>query len=318
MARVCPEPSLIQDLAVAVSGGGDSLALAYLLQRWAMDYPDLTLHMLTVDHQLRPEAAAEAAYVAQVVAAWPHVIHQTLLWRGRKPRTAVAERARAARYDLLQDYCTTHDIQYLVLAHQQDDQAETFLMRLAAGSGLDGLAAMLPVQNTGAITLLRPLLSVPHERLLVTLRAARLKWVEDPTNQNTDYLRPRLRAARDVLAAEGLTPSRLAVTSGRVARGRAALEAWADQLWHSYAQHTSVGVGFDRDAYFILPDDMQIRLLTRALTAVNGKSPPARMEQIEQIWAAIQVGGRQTVRVTLGGCVVTRGAKTLKISKEKA
>lgn len=315
--RVCPHIQSYSKIAVAVSGGGDSLALLYLLSRWSAQNNGPRIHALTVDHQLRAAAADEARYVAQLSSKWPRVQHEILIWRGRKPATAVAERARTARYKLLHDYCVTHDIPVLILAHHMDDQAETFLMRLAAGSGLDGLAGMLPSQEFHQIKLVRPLLDVSHERLLATLRSKRVKWIEDPTNANTDYLRPRLRAARDVLAAEGLTSSRVAVTAARIARGRSALEVYADALWTAQADVQGQGVTFKRAEWEMWPVDMQIRLLTRAMGVVNGKAPPARMEQIEHVHDLLSTAHGKTVRVTLAACMITRGAKTVKITREK-
>ncbi len=154
-------------LALAISGGGDSLALMHLAARWAkrLLIPP-ALHVLTVDHGLHPESAAVAASVYEKAAALglPCTV---LRWEGEKPATGIEEAARQARYALMADWCRAHEAA-LVTAHTLDDQAETLLMRLARGSGLDGLAAMRPrghVPGAPDVPLLRPLLSVSRARL---------------------------------------------------------------------------------------------------------------------------------------------------------
>ncbi|HZD25370.1 MAG TPA: tRNA lysidine(34) synthetase TilS, partial [Alphaproteobacteria bacterium] len=127
-------------LAVAVSGGADSLALALLADGWARRRGGVAT-ALTVDHGLRPEAAAEARRVGRWLAA-RGIPHRILRWRGDKPATAVQAKARAARYALLADWCRRHGVLHLLTAHHRGDQAETVLMRLAHGSGVDGLAGM--------------------------------------------------------------------------------------------------------------------------------------------------------------------------------
>lgn len=301
-----------KSIAVAVSGGGDSLALLYLLSRFAYKNNGPALHALTVDHRLRKESKAEAAQVGVWVTHWPHVTHKILTWVGSKPKTKIAATARDKRYDLMAEYCAAHGITHLFLAHHQNDQAETMLLRLSAGSGLDGLAGMLPVQRRGKMRLCRPLLNIPHARLLATLRAAGQKWVEDPTNQNLDHPRPRLRAAADILAAEGLTSDRLATTASRLARARAALESYADQVWAG-VQATANIITISIPQWDSWPSDIRVRVLTRALAHLSPHHQ-ARLEQIE--------GGVErmatTTRFTLGHCLVSRGAKWIKITREKS
>ncbi|PZP55351.1 MAG: tRNA lysidine(34) synthetase TilS, partial [Micavibrio aeruginosavorus] len=152
-------------LALALSGGGDSMALAYLLSGFCRKNK-IELHLLTVDHGLREESAKEAKTIGKWVKIWPDVIHKILKWKGDKPKTRIQEEARKARYELLSSYCTKHKIKYLFLAHHGDDQIETFLFRLAKGSGLDGLSVMPPMQDMKDIILVRPLLNATHEDMI--------------------------------------------------------------------------------------------------------------------------------------------------------
>ncbi len=145
-------------LAVAVSGGADSLALALLADRWARAAGGHIV-ALTVDHRLRPESGAEAAQVEAWLGARA-IAHRRLDWRDARAGSDLQARARAARYALLQDWCAVAGVLHLLLAHHQDDQAETFLLRLGRGSGVDGLGAMAPVSYARACRLLRPLLDI--------------------------------------------------------------------------------------------------------------------------------------------------------------
>src|SRR6185369_15693189 len=135
-------------LVVAVSGGRDSLALAVLADAWAKARQGC-ITALIVDHGLRAESGHEARLVAAKLAGLG-IAAEILDWHGDKPVTGLAEAARTARYRLLWDWCAQHGVLHLLLAHQRNDQAETFLMRLGDGSGADGLAAMASVVETDA------------------------------------------------------------------------------------------------------------------------------------------------------------------------
>ena len=184
-------------LAVAVSGGADSSALLRLLAGWcAAQKRDLLA--VTVDHGLRAESWAEALAVESLCKDLG-VPHRTLVWRGEKPRSGRQNAARRARYGLLHELCLLEGIEDLFLAHHADDQAETFVMRLLAGSGYEGLAAMPATGRMGSVRLQRPLMSVRKAALEDYLARAGLTWIEDPTNEDPAYLRTLLRGAADEL-----------------------------------------------------------------------------------------------------------------------
>jgi tRNA(Ile)-lysidine synthase len=197
------------------------MALLWLLSQWAKER-DITVAAFTVDHGLRAESAEEARKVSGWIKDWPNVLHHVLVWEGEKPESRILEEARGKRYALIAEAMKQYGAKYLFVAHHRDDQAETFLIRLAKGSGLDGLAAMRPVQNMeSGITLLRPLLDVSKDDLILLCKENKIPYVDDPTNKNEDYLRPRLRAAHGVLAEEGLSAKRLGLTAKRLARASA-------------------------------------------------------------------------------------------------
>ena len=218
-------------VALAVSGGADSLALMHLAARWcalpgrAASKPTI----LTVDHGLRAGSAAEAAEVARLARGlgFEHVL---LRWEADKPKSNLQAAARAARYDLMAAHCHAAGIRVLVTAHHLEDQAETVLMRLGRGSGVDGLAAMPEAGAWAGIDLLRPLLDLSKVRLTATLEAAGLEWIEDPSNQNERFERVRVRRALARLESLGITADRLALTARRMRRARAALDAATSEL----------------------------------------------------------------------------------------
>jgi len=178
-------------VAVAVSGGADSLALVLMAaEMYAVD--GIKIVALTVDHRLRSTSAQEAEYVANLMKA--HGIeHHTLVWDAAKPQTGIEEAARAARYELMREWCLRHDICYLMVAHHLLDQAETFLMRLQRGSGLKGLCCMREIVDWRGLKILRPLLHTKPQVMKDYLTERHILWVEDESNRDETFLRNKLR-----------------------------------------------------------------------------------------------------------------------------
>jgi len=287
-------------LAVAVSGGSDSLALVLLADAWARRRVG-RVTAITVDHGLRAEAASEARQVARWLRA-RGIAHRTLRW---SPPTALGANiqatARDARYGLLTHWCRGHGVADLLIAHHQEDQAETFLLRLARGSGLDGLAAMASVSSRDGIRLLRPLLGVPKAALVAYLRARGQPWIEDPSNRDAAYARVRLRALLPMLAAEGLTAERLAETAARLGQARAAIGEACDALLARAAELHDAGYArVDAGALAAVPREVSLRALARLLTALGGQAYTPRYERLCRLADEIFAGLRSAR--TLAGC----------------
>ncbi len=291
----------VPSVAVAVSGGADSLALVHLVQRWAMARSGAAL-ALTVDHRLRPESSAEAAQVAEWMAACG-VAHATLTWAA-PPAGATQAQARAARHHLLESACRDRGIGDLLLGHTMDDQAETVLLRLAKGSGIDGLAGMAPLRWRPGLRLLRPLLTVPKARLHATCAAFGQPWIEDPSNLNPRYARARLRrTALTALGAEGLTAERLAETARRAGLARAALDQMAIARLDTAAMVFPTGhVVAERRALLAGPIELALRALVRCLNAVGGTVYPPRRARLDRLHAELAAGSKDAR--TLGGCLI--------------
>ncbi len=263
-------------LAVAVSGGADSLALALLADRWARRRAG-GIVALTVDHRLRPESTVEARQVGAWLKARA-IPHRILTWKGPHPESGVQAAARAARYRLLEGWCEAHGCLHLLTAHHQEDQAETFWLRLARGSGVDGLAGMASVTPRPTCRILRPFLDVAPARLRAVLIAAGQTWVDDPSNENTDYARVRLRGGRALLAAEGLSAERLAATITRLGRARIALETMAAQLLGRTVRLHPAGFAWvDTAVLAAAPFELGLRALAAAIATIGGGDYPPRL-----------------------------------------
>ncbi len=289
-------------VAVAVSGGADSLALCLLTQDWARARGG-RVTALTVDHGLRPEAAAEARQIGRWLAK-RKIAHVTLRWRtaagGRQAN--LQARAREARYRLMRDWCRSHEVLHLLTGHQREDQAETVLMRLGRGSGVDGLAAIPPVRESADGRTLRPLLSVPRARLAATLAERGQPWIEDPSNVDVRHARVRIRNALPHLAPLGLTVDRLAETADRMARARNALDvATAEVLVRAAAVHPAGFAVVDCRVLAADPPELGMRGLARLLMTVAGAVYPPRLERLERLYRELLSDDSPTGR-TLGGC----------------
>lgn len=275
-------PHLTQPCLLAVSGGPDSTALMHAA---AAARGPAALHAATVDHGLRPEARDEAEAVARQAGALgiPHTI---LTWspRGPHPGTGIQAAARAARYRLLAAHATEVGAARLLTAHTRDDQAETVLMRLCAGSGPAGLAGMRPERDLGAgLTLARPFLRLAKASLVAWCDARGIAYLRDPSNQDERFARARLRRMLPLLAAEGLTVERLVRLAERAARDDAALDRLAAD---ALARLTRAGEGvIDGRALAVLPEAIALRVLDRALDQAGAR--PGRLERLERLADAL-------------------------------
>ncbi len=303
-------------LAVGVSGGADSLALCLLAAAWARRRRG-RVTALTVDHGLRPESAAEARRVGMWVSA-REIDHRVLRWRAEKPSRGVQSAARAARYRLLTDWCRSNGVLHLLLAHHLEDQAETLLLRLARGSGVDGLAAMSLSTETAGVRVLRPLIPVAKARLAATLRARRQPWIEDPSNADSAFARVRVRKAFPVLAREGLTPARLAQTARSMARARSALEGdTAALLARAAMPHPAGYIRLDPAMLAGEAVETSLRGLSRALVCVGAGPYPPRFARLERAHAAV-ISGAFTVARTLAGCRLVPDRSAVLVCREPA
>ncbi len=294
-------------LAVAVSGGPDSLCLCLLADGWARARGG-AVSALIVDHGLRPTAAAEARQVANWLRA-RRVDHHVLRWTGAKPATGIQAAARAARYGLLADWCRAAGVLHLLLAHHLDDQAETVALRQARQSGADGLAAMAAVRELSGLRLLRPLLGVPKTRLLATLEALDQRWIADPSNLAPRFARSLLRRSA------GLDVPRLALLAKRHATQRATDDERTASWLALNARIDPAGfVTLAAGALASAPPDIGRRAVQQIVMSVGGHRYPPRRARLERLIGHLQAGlarGR-----TLAGCRILPWQGALLICRE--
>lgn len=291
---------------LAVSGGPDSMALAALLADWVRTRkPRPALYAATVDHGLRAESAEEARSCGPPLAALGYR-HAVLRWEGAKPAARIQEAARAARYGLLAERARSVGATHLVTAHHADDQAETVLMRLAAGSGIGGLAGMREQTLRDGLIHVRPLLDVPKSALAALCRSRGLPVVADPSNADTRFARARLRRAMPLLQAEGLTAARLTRLAARAARADEALQAMSETVLGTAGIHvTDCLVRLDWREAASAPAEIRLRVLLASLR--RARAAAVKLEAAESLLADIDAacaGGRR-LRRTIAGRMVT-------------
>lgn len=282
-------------LAVAVSGGPDSLALTLLAAHWAKVRHGQVIG-LTVDHGLRTESAKEACQVGHWLKAHG-VEHHILTWEGPKSKTGLQQQARDARYERLGVWCRKAGILHLLTAHHQQDQAETVALRTARQSGPRGLAAMAAIRDLHGSRLLRPLLVIDKQRLMATLNHLGQAWIDDPSNRNPIFTRSRLRQ-------KGIDVRGLAAQALHLGRQRQATD---QQLNAILAQFVTVDpLGFARMPASVLgdlPADIGNDLVTKVLMMVGGSIYPPRRQSIAILLNAMR-GPRTFGGKTLAHCQI--------------
>ncbi|MDU8910417.1 tRNA lysidine(34) synthetase TilS [Aestuariicoccus sp. MJ-SS9] len=308
-------PDFPSDIALAVSGGGDSMAMLTLAHNWTRAW-GVRLWVVTIDHGLRPESAEEATLVAEEVRALGHP-HATLRWHWDGAGNKM-DAARRARLDLIDRW--RGGIRHVLMAHTQDDVAETFLMRLERGSGVDGLAGMAPRRRVRAMgdplpatdiagdrpggarsewfEVLRPCLDMTRTELRHYLTVLKGRWVEDPSNEDSAYGRVRMRRLLALLQDEGIGAATLAATAERLREDRFVLAIRAEQIWRDSGAAAHGILMLDPDWHGPVEATTQRRLLNAALRYVSGADYGPRAEALEALRQRMTGGGGGT----LHGC----------------
>lgn len=297
-------------VAVAVSGGPDSMALA-----WGAKAAGLDVTALIVEHGLRVESAQEAQTVAERLQAMGIPAH-ILPWEHGAITSRVHVRARQARYALLLQACRQMGLETLLFAHHRDDQAETILMRFAKGSGLAGLAGMGAESEQDGIRLLRPLLSVAKERLIATCEAAGVSFVTDPSNLSDHYARGRLRRVQELLSQEGFTAQRMTDFGVRAGEAAQAIDFYAKKHLQTHARLTEGGaITLETDGLADLPQAVRLQLLSLCLMSLKrGDYPPERTGLLGAM--AYVCGESEAASHTFYGCIAQKGQGRVLLLRE--
>jgi tRNA(Ile)-lysidine synthase len=304
-----------EKLGLAVSGGPDSLALMLLAAQWA-DAPNRpALYVYTVDHALRPEAAAEAAMVVREAEALG-LAARALRWSGDKPSTGIQAAARVARYGLMAEAMEQDGVELLATAHHLADQAETVLMRLAHGSGIDGLRAMDAFSFVEGCEVFRPLLGVRPEVLREVVSDAGLAPAHDPSNADENYERVRWRLMLPALEALGLTIERLGTLARRMDEASLLIHSEAEAAYPVIVRPvTDTRTELDAVRFGHLNPAVATNILGSVLELVSGDRRPPPLGALELLARRLQQP-EPLKGITLHGCLVSSDGEAISVRKE--
>ncbi len=282
-------------MAVAVSGGVDSMCLLYWLHEIGADV--ICLH---VNHQLRAEADIETDYVKDVCTGL-NIPCKIFYWNDEKPENGLEAAAREARYKMMTDFCHENDIEYLLTAHQSDDQIETFLMNLSRGSGLYGLSAMLPKSSRDGITILRPLLNVSREEIKKYCEDNNIKYFVDSMNSDEHYTRVKIRKNRHVLNDDlGISDARILLAIQNLSRTR----EWMDKYISNRVEMVlrSWGAMFGVSFLFDEAEEIRLKFLGMLIQRIGGDGYPVRLNSLQNALSNLH----KDCKFTLGHCTIRR------------
>jgi len=292
-------------IAIAVSGGADSMALLLLTHDWVQKHGGKVIG-LTVDHGLRPESTQEA----QTVCGWCNdrgIEHHILSAQNSifRIEAKTQDAARRARYGLLTEWCKKNHVLHLLTAHHQGDQVETLFFRLSAGSGIDGLASMPMVSIMNGVRVIRPLIEIKKYELQIFLNKKKQKWIEDLTNRKLHYTRNLIR-----MKLEG--NSHIQSSAHNVAERYGNIRNHMENKLASYLTKSVYifpgGYGYiDLESFSAMPNEYAKRALSALLQTLNGDEHPPRTYKLQRLYKEILE--RSIRRRTLGGCQLIYQAK---------
>ena len=282
-------------MAVAVSGGVDSMCLLYWLHEIKANI--VCLH---VNHKLRPEADTETEYV-QNICKQLNIPCTIFYWETEKPTKGLEAAAREARYKMMTDFCHENGIEYLLTAHQSDDQIETFLMNLSRGSGLYGLSAMLPVSEKNGIKILRPLLDVSRDEIKKYCDDNNIKYFVDAMNTDEHYTRVKIRKNRHVLKDNlEISDDRILLAIKNLSRTR----EWMDKYILSRVELVlrSWGAMFVASFLFDESEDFRLKFIGTLIQKIGGNDYPIRLNSLQKALSNLE----SDCKFTLGHCTIRR------------
>ena len=287
-------------IALAVSGGRDSMALMYLVYRWKAHLAlNIDIEVLTVNHNLRKAAEDECRFVHKITENYGFR-HTVLSWKHGHIDTSIQEKARKARYKLMLDYVRGENINTILTAHTSDDNIETFIMRLAKGSGIDGLKSINEIRYEDGIQIQRPLLSLSRSLTTKILRSTGNEWVDDPTNDDESFERVKIRNNISSLSTFNISSNNLTKTIQRLARTHESISYFTNSVSEKLVELSELGhADIDFDKLSNYPEEIILRVIAKALTDINGGT--VSLSSLEAVIADLIKTGRSK---TLNGCQI--------------
>lgn len=303
-AKSVAELTINGDIAIAVSGGADSMALTLLANEWAKKN-NCKITALTVNHAIRKESKSEAEQVSKWLQQ-KNIEHHILKWQGGNKTSNIQSNARDARYRLMTDFCKSNNIPNLLVAHNKEDQAENVLLRLMRGSGVDGLCGMKNKTNIGKIDIYRPLLNTAKAELRKFIKQQKQQWIEDPSNKDDKYARSRVRKFIESNDDSRLLINRLIDTAENITRSKSYIDEKIADDFAYVSQIMPEGYAIlDADALCNLHIEAQYKILSKLIKNIGGSYYKPRFEKIITLHKNILNG----TDATLGGCNVFKSKK---------
>ena len=303
-----------KSFALAVSGGSDSLCLAYFSKVYSSEFGN-KIQVLIVDHKLRKESRKEALKVKEILRK-RKIPSKILSWKGTVPKSNIQKNARDMRYSLISNYCLKKNIRYLITAHHEDDQIENFFIRLLRGSGLTGLSSMS--RNTkynSDLKIIRPFLNFKKIDLkYVTLNYFKT-YIKDPSNEDKKFLRVRIRKYRKDMIREGLDTRKIIKTVNNLVSANQALNFYKKKAVYKHVSFLSKNKCLiNKQIFSEEAGEIVFKTFSDLLSLISGTYYPPRSRKVINL--IDRVKKRKFTKSTLGGCVVEEKDNFILISKE--
>ncbi|QKX02059.1 tRNA lysidine(34) synthetase TilS [Wolbachia endosymbiont of Dirofilaria (Dirofilaria) immitis] len=304
-------------VAVAVSGGVDSISLLHLMVNWAKKRQWSLPVALTVNHGLRLESQKEAEFVLSYTKKLGVKESFTLNWEKQNVKGNIQLQARKARYKLLTEWCKNNGVKYLLVAHHKDDQAETFLLRLERGSGIDGLSSMDWKFSFNGIYILRPLLNFSRSEVERYANLYQLKWVEDKSNQNLKYRRTLYRNLLKASDNQRILTERICLTTFHIKRAVKALIYYTRLAFNDCVNIHNLGyIEIKLSEFYKLPEEIALRLLLYSIMVISSKHYKPRYNSLIAIFNKISQKDDTNIHCILSECKIRKYGESILVIRE--
>ena len=302
-----------ENFAVGVSGGPDSLALAFLAKIYSLENK-LTSKFFIVDHKLRLESRIEAKVVKKILAK-ASIKAEILTWKGKKPIKNIQSIARKNRYELIFKRCNKFNIHNILLGHHQDDLFENFFIRMLRGSGLKGLISLDKKSVINKKNLLRPLLNQKKEDLIFISENVFNFYVEDPSNKEKKFKRVRIRNLIKELNREGFDNKKFLKTINNLKFSNSVVEFYVNENLKKNTTYSNKEKKLILNKnFFQQPHEVIFRAFSDSIKLIGKKHYSVRGKKLDKI--IDDVDNHQSLKTTLGGCIIEKMNQTVIISKE--
>ena len=306
-----------KNFAVAVSGGPDSLSLAFLAKCYSL-IENVKVEYYIVDHKLRKNSTSEAKLVSSALNKYK-IKCKILTWYGKKPTSNLQSNARDKRYLLLTNQCKKNNINFLLLGHHVDDLYENFLIRLLRGSGLKGLTSFGSTSEykNNNVQIIRPLINLEKKDLIYLSNNVFNFFVEDPSNLNENFKRIRIRNLIKNLEKEGLDKQKLKLTIHNLKDSDKAISFYVKKNIDQNSKYfKKKNIVILNNFFFDQSHEVIFRSLSLLIKSISGKYYQARGSSVDDLIEKIKLN-QISKKATLGGCFIEKINESILISREK-